>query len=47
MNEYMKLAKNMAKNGINNNEGGPFGAIITDKEENIIAKGNKLAFVMI
>ena len=40
MNEYMKLAKEMAENGINNNEGGPFGAVITDKEGNIIAKGN-------
>lgn len=40
MNEYMKIAKDMAENGINNNEGGPFGAVITDKEGNIIAKGN-------
>ena len=40
MNEYMKVAKDMAKNGMTNNEGGPFGAIITDKEGNIIAKGN-------
>ena len=36
----MKLAKDMAENGMSNNEGGPFGAIITDKEGNIIAKGN-------
>lgn len=40
MNEYIKLAKDIAENGMNNNEGGPFGAIITDKEGNIIAKGN-------
>lgn len=40
MNEYMKIAKDMAKNGMNSNEGGPFGAIITDKEGNIISKGN-------
>ena len=40
MNEYMKLAKDMAENGMSNNEGGPFGAIIIDKEGNIIAKGN-------
>lgn len=40
MNEYIKLAKEMAKNGVNNNEGGPFGAIITDKNGNIISKGN-------
>jgi len=40
MNEYMKIAKDMAQNGINNNEGGPFGAVIIDKKGNIIAKGN-------
>lgn len=40
MNEYMKIAKDMAKNAIDNNEGGPFGAVIVDKEGNIIAKGN-------
>ena len=32
MNEYMKIAKEIAKNGMNNNDGGPFGAIITDKK---------------
>lgn len=37
MNEYMKIAKEMAENGMNSNEGGPFGAVITDKEGNIIA----------
>ena len=40
MNEYMKIAKDIAENGMNHNEGGPFGAIIIDKEGNIIAKGN-------
>lgn len=40
MNEYMKIAKEMAENGMNNNEGGPFGAVITDKEGNIVSKGN-------
>lgn len=40
MNEYMKIAKDMAKNGMNNCEGGPFGAVIVDKEGNIISKGN-------
>lgn len=38
MNEYMKIAKDMAENGMNNNEGGPFGAVIIDKKGNIIAK---------
>lgn len=40
MNKYMKLAKEVAQNGMNNNEGGPFGAVITDKEGNIISTGN-------
>lgn len=40
MNEYMKIAKDMAKNGMTNNEGGPFGAVIVDKNGNIIAKGH-------
>lgn len=31
MNKYINLAKNEAILGINNNEGGPFGAVITDK----------------
>ena len=36
----MKLAKEAAEKGINNNEGGPFGAVITDKQGNIISTGN-------
>lgn len=40
MNEYIKIAKDMAKNGMNNNEGGPFGAVITDNQGNIISTGN-------
>ena len=36
----MKIAKEMSIKGFKNNEGGPFGAIITDKEGNIIAEGN-------
>lgn len=36
----MKLAKEMATNGMTKNEGGPFGAVITDKNGNIIATGN-------
>ena len=42
MNEYMEIAKECAKSGMNKNEGGPFGAVITDKEGNIIAKGNNM-----
>ena len=40
MNKYMEIAKNEAENGMNLNEGGPFGAVITDKDGNIIATGN-------
>lgn len=40
MNIYMEKAKQNADNGIKNKEGGPFGAIITDKEGNIISNGN-------
>lgn len=40
MNKYMELAKNKAMKGLKNKEGGPFGAVITDKDGNIIAEGN-------
>lgn len=40
MNKYMEKAKEKADYGIKNNEGGPFGAVIVDKEGNIIAEGN-------
>lgn len=40
MNKYIKLAKESAENGMINNEGGPFGAVITDIEGNIISIGN-------
>lgn len=40
MNKFMELANQNAENGIKNNEGGPFGAVITDKDGNIIANGN-------
>lgn len=40
MNKYMELAKQNAENGIFKNEGGPFGAIIVDKDGNIISNGN-------
>ena len=40
MNKYMELAKKMASKGVEENEGGPFGAVITDKKGNIIATGN-------
>ena len=40
MNKYMEIAKRCAESGIENNEGGPFGAVIIDKKGNVIAKGN-------
>ncbi len=42
MNKYMEIAKKCAEYGIVNKEGGPFGAVITDKNGNIIAKGNNM-----
>jgi putative guanine deaminase len=36
----MKIAKENAENGIKNKDGGPFGAVILDKDGNIIANGN-------
>ena len=40
MNRYMELAKQNAEEGINRGAGGPFGAVIIDKEGNIISNGN-------
>jgi len=40
MNKFMKIAKESAENGMILNEGGPFGAVITDKDGNIISVGN-------
>jgi len=40
MNSYMKTAKNNAEKGMNNNEGGPFGAVIVDSKGTIISNGN-------
>lgn len=40
MNLYMQKAKENAEDGISKKEGGPFGAIIIDREGNIISNGN-------
>lgn len=37
MNKYFKLAIDKAKKTYKNNEGGPFGAVITDKNGNVIS----------
>lgn len=42
MNKYMKIANEFAKHGANCGEGGPFGAVIVDKEGKIIAQGNNM-----
>lgn len=42
MNEIMKIANECAQRGANSGQGGPFGAVIVDKEGNIIAKGNNM-----
>ena len=42
MNKYMQLAKECAEHGSNNNDGGPFGAVIVDSEGKIIAKANNM-----
>lgn len=40
MNNFMEKAKINAEKGIDNKEGGPFGAVIIDKDGNIISNGN-------
>ena len=42
MNKFMKIAQESAEYGSSHQEGGPFGAVIVDKEGNIIAKGNNM-----
>ena len=36
----MEIAKKSAKQGFKSNEGGPFGAVIVDANENIVSTGN-------
>ena len=42
MDKFMKLAKECAKNGAERGQGGPFGAVIVDKDGNIVSKGNNM-----
>ena len=37
-NKFMDIALEEAKNGVLNSEGGPFGAVIVDKKDNIVSK---------
>ena len=41
-NKFMDIALEEAKNGVLNSEGGPFGAVIVDKKDNIISKGHNM-----
>ena len=40
MNKFMEIAINNAKEGMENEDGGPFGAVITNKNGKIIASSN-------
>ena len=42
MNNFMKMAIDEAKRTMNENKGGPFGAVITDKEGNVIVVASNL-----
>lgn len=44
MNEYMKIAKDLADNNLETNKGGPFGAVIV-KDGQIIGKGSNCVLV--
>ena len=45
MNKYMQIAKENAEEGITKKEGGPFGAVIVDKNGNIISNGNNKVII--
>ncbi len=45
MNKYIKLAIDCANKGIKNKEGGPFGAVIVDKDGNVIASSNNRVLI--
>ena len=40
MNKFMEKSNELANKGTEHKEGGPFGAVIVDKEGKIIATGN-------
>ena len=45
MDKFMEKANSLANKGIENKEGGPFGAVIVDKQGNIVANGNNKVLV--
>ena len=40
MDEFFNKAIDAARNGVKNNEGGPFGAVVIDKNNKIVGIGN-------
>lgn len=40
MNKFIQIAKENGDRGVKANEGGPFGAVVVDKEGNIVGNGN-------
>ena len=40
MNKFMKESNDLANKGMENGEGGPFGAVIVDKEGEVVSTGN-------
>ena len=42
MNNFMNMAVNEARKTMNENKGGPFGAVITDGDDNVIAVASNL-----
>ena len=42
MNKFMKLANECAEYGSSHNEGGPFGAVIVDKNGEFVSSGNNM-----
>ena len=45
MNLYMEIAKNEAQLGVSKEDGGPFGAVITDKYGDIIVSSHNFVLV--
>jgi len=45
MDKFMQIAKQSAEKGLNNKEGGPFGAIIINEQGEIISTGNNRVLI--
>ena len=45
MNNYFEEAIKIARNGINNKEGGPFGAVVVNKDGKIVGYGNNKVLI--